>query len=248
MSDHWEFYPTRIDDHPAFVFYDHGLAETIDALALPNALKVKVEFDDPSDAGPKQSEFERLTALEDGLAARIQAAGGVYVGRITMSDVRYFHCLVALDADGAERLVQQIERESGYELAFRLEPDPEKVSYWEEIFPTPGEWRLVQDMKVLEVLKEHGDDPSIPRRIDHWLYFPQQAERDRFEDVAKASGLSVEKRTEGSGADRKYGVQIYQIGRPVLDEIAATTQFLLQKANELGGEYDGWETHVKKRE
>lgn len=248
MSDHWEFYPTQIDDQTVFVFYDHGLAETIDTLALPNALKVRVEYDDPSDARlPQQSEFERLTALEDGLTAHVEAAGGVYVGRITMPEVRYFHCFVALDSAAAERLVQQVARESGYELAFLLEPDPGKISYWEEIFPTDGEWRVIQDMKVLEVLKENGDDPSIARRIDHWLYFPQQAERDRFADWAAANGWSVEQRTEVNG-DRKYGVQIYHTARPELDEITETTQFLLEKATDLGGEYDGWETHVKKRE
>jgi hypothetical protein len=246
MSDHWEFYPTRIDDRAAFIFYDHGLGETIDQLPLPNVLKIHVEFDDPSENGlPKQSEFERLSALEDAVGTRMSAAGGAYVGRVTTNGARHFHCFVTFDHDAARSLVEGLKRVSGYELTFDLEPDPQKASYWQELFPSPEEWRILQDMKVLEVLKEHGDDPSIERRIDHWLYFAEQADRDHCAEWAETNGYTIESKTGASEAGARFGLHIHHIGRTVFDEIVATTQLLLSKAGEFGGEYDGWETSVK---
>jgi regulator of RNase E activity RraB len=247
MSDHWEFYPRRIGDRAAFIFYDHDLGETIDQLALPTALKIRVQFEDPSDNGlPKQSEFERLSALEDALGVRITAAGGIYAGRITTDGARYFHCFVALEHDAARRLIGELQREWGYELAFSLEPDLDRTTYWEELFPSSEEWRVIQDMKVLEALKGHGDDPSIARRIDHWLYFPQRTQRDRFATWAERNGFSVDNTSDDGESEVKYGLQIYHTARPELQEISAMTRLLLRKAQELHGDYDGWETSVCK--
>ena len=31
MSDHWEFFPCQMGDDVAFIFYDHGIRDSIDA-------------------------------------------------------------------------------------------------------------------------------------------------------------------------------------------------------------------------
>jgi regulator of RNase E activity RraB len=248
MSEHWEFYPTRIEDQEAYVTYDHGLGETIDALALPMVLRVRVKLDDPSPEGfPKQEEFERLAALEDALARRVRAAGGVFAGSLTTGGARFFHCFVAFDQDAARRLVQQVAGEGGYELGMVLKPDPEKSSYWEDLYPSPLEWRVIQDMKVLRALQADGDDPSVARRVDHWLYFPRPAERDRFAAWAAANGFDVEGPVDGEDAERKYGLRVYHTARTELDEITAATQLLSRQAAEAGGDYDGWQTRLEKR-
>jgi regulator of RNase E activity RraB len=145
----------------------------------------------------------------------------------------------------AERILRQISAESGYELEFVLTPDPEKKTYWEELFPTPREWQTVQDMKLLDVLKDHGDDRSVTRRIDHWLYFPESSGRDVFTSWALENGFMIQNLSDPEDAEGDYGIQIYHNVRPELQVISATTQLLWEKAAELGGSYDGWETSVE---
>lgn len=246
MSDQWEFYPCQMGEHQAFIFYDHGVRDEINNLTHSSALKIRVVFRNPTDAGlPTNDEFHQLSALEDVLAAHLRELGGVYVGRVTVAGARYFHCFVSFHEDAAERVVRQISAESGYELEFVLEPDPEKKAYWAELFPTPNEWQVVSDMKVLDVLKDHGDDPSVRRRIDHWLYFPASSGRDAFTVWARENGFAIQHLTHPEESDGDYGIQIYHDARPELPVITATTQLLLDKAEELGGSYDGWETSVE---
>jgi regulator of RNase E activity RraB len=248
MSEEWEFYPCQMAEHQAFIFYDHGIRDDINALPLANALKIRALFHNPTDAGlPKNDEFQQLSALEDVLARRVGELGGTYVGRVTVAGARYFHCLVPFTQDVAERVRRHISAESGYELACVLTPDPEKKTYWEDLFPTPREWQAIQDMKVLDVLKDHGDDPSLTRRIDHWLYFPRPSARDALSTWALESGFMIQHLRDPEDADGDYGIQIYHHARPELQVITATTQLLWDKAEELGGSYDGWETSVEKR-
>jgi hypothetical protein len=245
MSDHWEFYPSPMGDHQAFIFYDHGIREEIDDLPHPNALKIRVRFRIAAENGlPTNDEFEQLSALEDLLTARVGERGGVYVGGVSVGGARYFHCFVPFTEDETRPLLREIAAESGYELDFVLKPDPLKETYWEELFPSDDEWRVIQDLKVLQVLGDKGDDPSIPRRIDHWSYFPASAERDAFAEWAAANSFTIEQMMDPEADDDEWGVQVYHDARPELPVITATTQLLLEKARELGGSYDGWETHV----
>jgi len=246
MSDHWEFYPCQMGDDTAFVFYDHGIRERIQSLSLPNTLRIRAAFDDGSDAG-MATELDRLAKLEDNIAAMVQGTDGVYAGRITAGGARYFICFVDLGEEAAGELVSAIEAEAGFALEYLLEPDPEKKAYWEDLFPTPADWRVIQDMKVLAALEREGDDLFVARRIDHWLSFPTPEERDRAAEWAGANHFSVAGTSDPDDASDQYGLRIFHTARPELSEITATTILLQQKAEEFGGHYDGWATHVEKQ-
>jgi regulator of RNase E activity RraB len=245
MSDHWEFYPCRMDEHPAYIFYDHGIRESINDLDLPHLRKIRALFKHPTGNGlPTNDEFEALSELEDLIGVRIEHAGGRYIGRVTVAGARYFHCFGTFDERTAAELLEHLRQATTYSLDFALKPDPEKSGYWDDLFPSAEEWRVIQDMKVLDVLKEHGDDPSIARRIDHWLYFGSEHSRDRFQMWAENSGFFVEGRQDGEG-DEPYGLQIYQEAHPTLADITAITGQLVSMAQKLEGTYDGWETSVE---
>ena len=246
MSDHWEFYPCQMGDDRAFIFYDHGIKDILDSLEYSHALRIRVLFDDPTDAGmPTNTEFPRLSRLEDILTAHVEQAQGIYVGRVTVAGARYFHCFISTTDAAAGQLVQAIGNEGGYELELVLAPDPEKKTYWDDLFPTPSDWRVIQDMKVLDVLKERGDDPSIPRRVDHWLYFPSAQQQDLAAQWAVENGFSIQDISDPAEDSAEYELQIFHVTHPRLEEITSATALLQEKAEELGGSYDGWETQVE---
>jgi Family of unknown function (DUF695) len=73
MSDHWIFFPCQMGDHRAFIFYDHGIRDSINRIAPPHLLKVRAAFKQPRPDGlPTNEEFTELSALEDGLQALVQ--------------------------------------------------------------------------------------------------------------------------------------------------------------------------------
>lgn len=245
MSDEWYFFPCQMGDHRASIFYDHGIRESIDRLAPPQLLRVRVKLERPTPDGLSSSEeYERLCALEDELQAAVSAVGGLYVGRITVDGHRTLHVFTGeTEAAWAHRLAALGERHR-YALQFSLEPDPERTGYWRELFPTDDDWQVIQDLQVLQSLERHGDDATAVRRIEHWAHFASDAAARDFAAWAQARGYRVGATTTTD--DGRHSLRFAHEGTVLLPDITAHTIALRRKAAELGGDYDGWETPVCK--
>ena len=250
MSDQWEFFPSTRGDHQAFIFFDSGIREEIDQLRQRLLVRYVLRFKAPTETGmPTNNEFAALASLEDELSARVVDLGRVYVGRVTTEGTRRFVFYWDSDERTCEELANQLARKYGYEISFSMSPDAEKKVYWEELFPTESDWRVIKDIKVIEMLEGHGDDLLTEREIQHWVYFPTSAQRKAFLDWAAAAGYSAEELPKNVGVDgstKEYGVRLSHVASPKLDSISAHTLELLEEAKAHGGDYDGWQTYVVK--
>jgi hypothetical protein len=103
------------------------------------------------------------------------------------------------------------------------------------------------DQRVLDQLREAGSDLSKPHDLEFFLYFPNQ----------EAAGIAAERiRTSGAGgfaAEVKRAPQgeawLCYVTRKMVPEgtkIALIGERFSALAQELGGEYDGWETSLVK--
>lgn len=245
MSDEWYFFPCQIGDQSGSIFYDHGIRETIDQLAPPHLLKVRVTLQAPRADGLSSSEeYERLCALEDDIQALARANGGLYVGRITVGGHRTLHIFTADPGHEWDARLAAVGARHGYALHFALAPDPERAGYWQDLFPTDDDWQVIQDLRVLQSLENHGDDASIVRPIDHWAHFAADAGAREFAAWAADRGYhvsSVEPTQDGT-----LCVRLSHTGTVQLSAISSHTIALRRKAAELAGDYDGWETPVCK--
>src|ERR1044072_3487766 len=92
MSDQWIFFPCRMGEHSASIFFDHGIRESINTTAPKQLLKVRLAFKQPRPDGlPTNEEFQALTTLEIGLQALVQQQESIYVGRVTVDGHRHFY-------------------------------------------------------------------------------------------------------------------------------------------------------------
>jgi len=245
MSDEWLFYPCPMGEQQASIFFDHGIRETIDQIAPPQFLKVRVTFKHPRPDGlSSREEYQQLCDLEDELQQVVAQHGGLYVGRVTVGGHRYLHCFTAgSEADWAARL-QPVGDRHAYELRFALKPDPKREGYWQDLFPTDDDLQVIQDLRVLQSVEEHGDDGTASRHIEHWAHFPTQEIAEQFAHWAQARRYGLD--TIDTTDDGKHRVRFAHDGTLRLAEITSHTIALRRKASELGGEYDGWETPVCK--
>src|SRR5687768_7314573 len=124
-------------EHPASIFFDHGVRDSIDTVAPRQLLKVRVAFKQPrGDGMPTNEEFQRLTRLEDGLLALVQQHESMYVGRVTVEGHRHFYIYTADSEEAWESVLAELGDSHGYTLAFVLKQDDEHEGYWQELFPT----------------------------------------------------------------------------------------------------------------
>lgn len=242
MSESWEIYPCSMGERIAFISFDYGIHEQLKTLNLANAAGFRVALQQQDDRGmPIDAEFARLDAIEDALVAAMPGAVAVQVGRVTTDGFRYFHFYTSLDEAAVELINAQLSRQFSVEICLLHEHDPEHKVYWEELYPTTDDWRVIEDRRVQDALKKAGDDLQQPRPVQHWAYFKSAQQRDRF--IAEL-GTPFERVKPYTADNGEFAVTLFHHGLPDFYSMNPHTLHLDRLARQLDGSYDGWETQV----
>jgi regulator of RNase E activity RraB len=80
--------------------------------------------------------------------------------------------------------------------------------------------------------------------VEHWLYLPDAARRAQVAARVQQEGFTVVDQHDPEAEDEAYGLRIAREDAVEPEHIHAVTAWLLQVADEQGGEYDGWECPV----
>ncbi|WLQ16210.1 DUF695 domain-containing protein [Hahella aquimaris] len=246
MQDKWNVYPRFTDEGQAWVSVNLGYEEIAQTDARNSLLAVRLKLKRPNAQGlPTSEEFAALEEIDEALFAGLEAHNAVYAGRITVNRERFFFYYMNCDEKAAAAIVRHVGRQFGYILEFGVSADPEKQSYWLNLYPSEDDWQVIQDLDVLQALAKSGDQPDLQREVTHWAYFPTQALAQQFADWAAAEHYVVTRCAREEDGDR-FQVIFSHTGSMRLDDISFRTLYSNRKAKEFGGDYDGWETSVEK--
>lgn len=126
------------------------------------------------------------------------------------------------------------------------QPDKAWAGYIDFLYPLPRERQVIQNRRVLEQLEKDGDDLTKAREVFHWIYFKTRNELDRFENFTESLGYKTmnKGKTEQPNA-YKFVISISRIDHIGYDQIDEYVLELWEKAQELNGDYDGWETSIE---
>ncbi len=243
MSENWEIYRVGIDGQSAFIFFNDGVSETINELALPNLLKLQVAFRNAAESGMAgEGELATLDVIDDEIESWAADTGAAYVGRVTCAGCRTYFCYTDYCQEDAEALAEHLILQSGYEIGISLDADPDKQVYWDAIYPAPQERQVMSDMQVIKQLEAYNDNLSAPRRIDHFAYFDSRVQIEMFVNWARKHGFMIDQMAKPSADVPQHMVVFHHDCRPLPEEISSHTFAVAANANRLGGEYGGWTT------
>lgn len=243
MSEHWEFYPCQTGGGLAYIFYDHGIREEINALEADQLFKIQIHLKDPNESGlPKEEEFDALTAIENHVESFMSANKGYPVGKVTVSGMRVFYSYINISEEEALAYVQKLVSDSGYDTRYSVIEDKKKEGYWNDLFPTDRDWRIILDSKMIQALLAQGDDIQRPRRIDHAIRFSSMEQLQEFSHWAQNEDYEIDDYSETEDPKQKYNLTFHHTGSPQLSDISQYTIQLHEKAKEMGAAYDGWAT------
>lgn len=244
MTEDWRVYPCTMGDSPAMVSFDYGAHESLEGLPL-RALRLRVRFLDPDEGGmPKAEEFAALNAVEDRVRAWITERGGKQVGRVTVGGHSHLISYVNVDESDVFGLRHEVQKTLGYELAWHVEPDPERIAYWRDLYPSVEDWRVMADFELINELHGAGVDLSQPRRIDHAALFMDAGEAAAFAEWAEAVGYDGARTIPPEAVGGEHAVVFRHELSPTLHEITGHSLRLRAQAEKMGGRYDGWATPV----
>ena len=243
MESRWDFYQCRVDGDAASIYVDLGWANSAPAPSMSNMAYVRVRMRHPrADGLSSQDEFEALIALEDSLVPQLEEQGSVvFVGRNTSGGCRDFYFYSRAQEDWQGKVEAAMRAHPAYRYETGIREDSGWSTYFEFLFPSDRAIQTIENRHVCEALQGRGDDLQKVRNIDHWAYFGDAVTRDRFSTAVKALGFRTEEAMEPD-EENGYGIRVSRPDAParVDDPVLA----LFDAAVEVGGTYDGWETHV----
>ena len=247
MKPRWDWYPCTLHGHEAIVQVDLAWAPSAPVRELATLCWVVVRLCAPLPSGlAAPEETPRLAELESALVPRVtRELGAAYVARATTQGRRelYFYARDAARLGDCARAALAAFPEHAFETGSR--PDEAWSHFLGVLMPGPHELQLMHTREQLHELARRGDRGS-PRQIRHFAYFADWQSRQRFGQWAQQKGFASEDLAvaEGPAPGRPFGCRLAREDRPDEATLAALVDALLEKANELGGEYDGWECDV----
>ncbi len=248
MQEYWELYMKVLEGKPASVLFNAGISMDIEELKFthPTVAFIKVMLKEPNEKGLlRDDEAKEILFLEDKLeASLIKFRIGKYVGRVISDGTVTFIYYLQFTYNWKDFLEYALEDFSHYEITNGFSNDSEWNYYQNLLFPIPREWQIIQNHKVCDALKEKGDNLKIPRAIEHSAYFPNQNQDDFLKEIEK-DGFKKMKDIENE--DGIKGLKFFRIDKPFYYDIDELTLSLIQKAEEFGGAYDGWESSLVKK-
>ena len=243
--DQWESYFGNRGGQVALILYNVGIGSVLGSLPEQNCLIFSFPLKQPGPEGlPTPDEGKVLFEMDDKFAALIASFEAHDLGRVSTAGRRGLYIAVGSKAQDLGKAL--VNAAAGYDYAakFRVEAGVLGEVYSYVLSPTREEQRIIGDEKVLRQLAENGDIADKVRRVDHWAYFPQSESAQVFARWATENGYSDVVVVEVEGGQGEYQVRSSHQGTMIPDDLMNFTMLQHQKAQELGGTYDGWETVV----
>ena len=242
MEEHWEAYPCAMGEGQAFILVNVGIGEMLENNIPQTLLRTRLYFNEPDENGmPPQHEYEMVDELEEELTEFVGKNGDHFVGRITVGGERL--CFIYVnDDDKYPPVLKELAEQYDFSMDSAVRDDEGHQMYWDFLYPSTTDWRVISDMKVVDALIEHNDDPSQPRPVEHWAYFSDQPSAEQFAKWAVENDFQFDKPIELE--QDQHSVRLKHTGTMHLDDLCSRTIPLAEKAEELGGKYDGWETVI----
>lgn len=103
---------------------------------------------------------------------------------------------------------------------------------------------FAKNEEVRRVLRSQGDDGSSARQVQHYAYFPTLEAEIRYRDLVLARGYRLDRETNDGSHPKPWSIVFSKLQAP--NDIDNETEILNVDAANLGGEYDGWETDIRR--
>ncbi|WP_125047672.1 DUF695 domain-containing protein [Pontibacter arcticus] len=249
MSQHhtpaWEVYFCHIEEFPAFVSTDLGVATVAPLKDKPNLIEVVVALKTTDETGfPEAEEWHMLEKIEDTLVQLLEAKLNVtFVGKTLYSGKRsfYFYGDRILLLDGY--VSEVMEKYPDYMLLAQATEDPDWNIYFGFLYPDAESMQRIRNSQMLQLMEEQGDQPFVPRKITHWLYFKTASGRDATWKALQQQNFKLEERAQRTDTQKglEYKLVVYRDDKADEESIEEISSILWQLASQQNGEYDGWE-------
>jgi len=245
----WTFYFSNVNDKLSSIATDLNLTNVAPIKGQENVVYISIKMPNPKDNGLSSNEdADELWKIEDVIISGFDKnnLNYTFAGRLTSDGFRDLYFF------GENTILMEKEVSSAmtafpnFKFDFGHKADKEWSGYFDFLYPLPRQMQIIQNRRVLEQLEKGGDKLTKEREVFHWIYFKTQNELDQFENFTNSLGFKTKNKGKTEQPNEyKFVISISRIDKVGYDEIDEYTLELWQKASDLNGDYDGWETSIE---
>lgn len=192
--ENWDSYFCTVDEEPAFIVVNLGLASEAPLAGYPFLGYVSFVIRQPDESGfPDSEEDEALNELEDALLEAFGQGESARCAGHCLSGGRldvyfYLRCAEAW----TERVGAVLKGRTDHEWESGSHDDPDWEFFFDFLFPDEPALLQIQNRRMCAALEEQGHDLGQSRQLEHWAEFSTQEMALAFGKAARALGYSVE--------------------------------------------------------
>jgi uncharacterized protein (TIGR01619 family) len=247
-KEDWDFYFSNVDDKPGSFYLDIGLIQIAPLDKMPNFFYVSLKMNDPREDGLSSNrEYEKLIEIEDALVKSLKDKHDiVYAGRLTSNGTRDFYFYTSDTLLIEKTISESLVQFPNYEYDFEIKDNKDWSYYLNFIYPNPRQLQKISNRRVVELLEKNGDKLIEPREVNHWIYFKTPEGREKYIEKVKEKGFKIEDFDNiDDNKDFKYRLRISRVDKVGQKDVDDYALYLWELANELDGDYDGWESSIE---
>ena len=246
IIEDWGVYLCRwFDEQLASVRLNLGLAllEFDPQVKYTKRIQLSVMLKNPDENGlPTKGEEETLYQIEDLVESIIKEKQDILAGFLRW-DKRLSIFAYVEDERGYEEAfaVALKEQFPGYEYKFWVDEDEEWETYFNALYPDKYNYQGILNNRLIDQI-QMGGDTMVPRVLEHCLYFKTQKARKEFLEKVETEGFRRidERADEVVDETNEYPYQLVVGREDDFKDTNRVTWYLMETAEELDGEYDGW--------
>ena len=178
----------------------------------------------------------------DLIAALGDSLDAVFAGRVMKEGWAEFY-FYAPQAKRFENISSDVmNTHGGFVYERGVSRDSKWEMYTDNLFPDPYGLLSIQNRHTISDLLEAGDDLTLPREVEHYLFFQTKTSMERAVAQLSSHGFSVKEFVNDDESDYAYGVVLIKTEAITPEIVSDTTTSLYESAIQEHGIYEGWST------
>lgn len=166
----------------------------------------------------------------------------VFAGRVMKEGWGEFY-FYAPQSKKFENVTSEVmNRHGGFAYERGSSRDAKWEMYHDNLYPDGYGLLGIQNRHIIAELEEAGDNLSIPREIEHYLFFQTKSSLERAVAQLTSHDFTVKENVNDDENDYAYGVILVKSEAVTPEIIQETTTSLYETAIQEHGYYEGWST------
>ncbi len=250
QNGEWDTYLAMYEKGPGSTLVNMSLKQVAPDSTRPFLFAAGVKFKNCTRKGlPAATAFITLNRISDSIVSLIgKQAGTILAGTFAYQCERkdYFY---VKDTNGLKMAVIKLLNDhfTGYTPAFLIKEDKGWDAYLHFLYPNEVTRLYMSNQRIIMRLEKAGDNMSIPRPVDHMLNFKTAKDRECFIYKAISQHYRIISKDSTDRKDLPYSLIISREDKADLTTINKITSWMKTEATRCKGEYESWETVIRKK-